>query len=204
MAIDYSRYTPYPNEGSKKADPYVTNTTKLGEYTGERSTNLITTTRRIFPAKEPELPDAPTYTAPERDEGRVSQLMRQHAAPGIKKLRQAVMVASSRYYDNPNLRRMTLREALAGYGEGLENVMSGAHSMARADYADERGEELQTADRRFQTNMEQWRANYQSIWNKYMNQVRTVSTTKTGPDAKSYEEDLETEQSRRGYQGIGV
>jgi hypothetical protein len=41
------------------------------------------------------------------------------------------------YYANPNVKRMTLRDALAGYGQGLENVMGGAYKTGAAIYGQE-------------------------------------------------------------------
>lgn len=63
---------------------------------------------------------------PAYDYNRVEQLGQRLAAPAVSSLRRAVQTANAATYDNPNVKRMTLRDALAGYGQGLDSVMSGA------------------------------------------------------------------------------
>ena len=81
----------------------------------------------------PEPYEVPTRERPEYDEGEVSRLTQEHSAAGTRTLREAYQTAASRLPSNPQT-RLTLRDALKGYGTGLENVMSGARKTARAQY----------------------------------------------------------------------
>jgi hypothetical protein len=65
----------------------------------------------------------------------VQSIAQENAAPGLRDLRQQVSRISGQYYQNPNLRRMTLREALAGYGKGAGEIMSSANESATHEYA---------------------------------------------------------------------
>jgi len=77
---------------------------------------------------------APELNLPEYDEDKVSSLTQKRAAPGVRRLREATRSAMSETYDNPNVKRMTVRDALSGYGTGLENVMAGAGRSATQEY----------------------------------------------------------------------
>ena len=77
-----------------------------------------------------ELP--PTEDRPEFDEGKVKSLAQEHAAPGVRTLREAYQTAAARLPSTPQT-RLTLRDALKGYGTGLEQVMGGARKTARAE-----------------------------------------------------------------------
>ena len=89
----------------------------------------------------PELEAIPEYTAPEEDTrssigrgggggSRIGQLTSQLAAPGIRSLRLQAQQIAGQHFANPNAKKMTLRQALAGYGAGLESVVSGARAAA--------------------------------------------------------------------------
>lgn len=104
----------------------------------------------------PKLPEMaplvyPTYTPPARDVGRLEYLTQQAAAPGLRGLRSQVQRAMGQRYENPNLRRMTLREALAGYGRGLSEVMGGARREGLGQYEAEYAPQVQAAQMAYQT-----------------------------------------------------
>lgn len=111
--------------------------------------------------KEPEMGEMPIFEAPEYDKEEVSKRAQKYAAPGVRKLRGAVQQAMTRRFDNPNLRRMSLRDALAGYGEGLENVMAGAQKSATAEYAQEYAYQYRTSGMNYQTAVQTVRDKYQ-------------------------------------------
>lgn len=92
----------------------------------------------------------PSYTVPERQPERVEKLTQQLAAPGIKGLRSQVQRAIGRRYINPQVARMTLREALAGYGQGLESVMAGARRGALTQYEQEYAPQLEKSRLEYQ------------------------------------------------------
>jgi len=85
----------------------------------------------------PALGEAPKLEMPEYDEDKVSSLTQKRAAPAIRRLRETTQQATSGTYDNPNVKKMTVREALAGYGTGLEGVVAGAGRAAAAEYGDQ-------------------------------------------------------------------
>jgi hypothetical protein len=110
---------------------------------------------------EPEYGELPTFEAPQYDRGEISKRAQKYAAPGVRKLRRAVQTATSRGFENPNVRRMTLRDALAGYGEGLENVMSGAQKTAASEYAQEYAYKYKEAGMNYQSAVQAVRDKYQ-------------------------------------------
>ena len=65
------------------------------------------------------------------DEERENMLAAQYAAPGLRSMRNVLQAETGKYYANPNVKRMTLREALRGYGEGISNILAGARNTAR-------------------------------------------------------------------------
>lgn len=86
-----------------------------------------------------------TTGLPKYDMGKVESLAQRAAAPGVRSLRSAMQETQQGYYANPNVKRMTLRDALAGYGQGLENVMGGAYKTGAAIYGQEYGVQAQGA-----------------------------------------------------------
>jgi hypothetical protein len=98
----------------------------------------------------PELatPELPEQERPEYDESKVQSLAQQHAAPGVRTLREAYQTAASRLPSNPQS-RLTLKDALKGYGTGLESVMGGARKTARAEYGQEFGADVKFAGQKY-------------------------------------------------------
>jgi hypothetical protein len=113
----------------------------------------------------PELGEPGEYAAPEFDKRRVAALTQQHAAAGVRRLRKQVQRAISRTYENPNVRRAMVRDALAGYGMGLESVMSGARRSAHSEYSREYAGELDEARVNFQTQEANRMAKFQAAYN---------------------------------------
>jgi hypothetical protein len=64
----------------------------------------------------------------------VNSLAQRIAAPSIRSLRTAVQDVQQGVYDNPNVKAMTVRQALAGYGQGLESAVGGSLSTAANIY----------------------------------------------------------------------
>ena len=87
----------------------------------------------------------PALNLPAYDEGKVASLTQQYAAPGIRNLRNTVQQVQQGYYENPNVKAQTLRDTLAGYGQGLESVMAGAGKSAVSEYGQEYGAEVSGA-----------------------------------------------------------
>lgn len=110
--------------------------------------------------------DFPTYTAPKYDTGRIESLAQRTAAPGIRNLRSQVQATQQGYYENPNVKAQTLRDALAGYGQGLESVMAGAlatsTNMYNQEYGTKQQEEMTNYQSKFQKAMSRYQADLQS------------------------------------------
>jgi len=93
----------------------------------------------------------PTYTAPEYDEGAITTLTQQRAAPGLRALRQQINRASGVNYENANVKRMTLRDALAGYGQGVASVINAAGTAATNEYNAKYSRQSENAATEFQS-----------------------------------------------------
>jgi hypothetical protein len=91
---------------------------------------------------------------PAYDEQKVEGLAQRVAAPGIRKLRDQVQQVQGGVYENPNVKAMTLRDALAGYGTGLENVMGGAFNTASGIYGQEYQPQVAAATTNYQGNLQ--------------------------------------------------
>jgi len=169
----------YDLVGSTKSTP-TTATTLRSATSSSRSGSSSTSgsgSQSIYTAKA--APIAPTYegytpstfTAPTYDEGEVEKKTQQHASAGIRALRSQVQSAALKHYDNPNVKRMTLRDALAGYGQGLANVMGSARSTATSEYNTEYNKEWQTGAMNWQATNQAAAQNaqtaFQSAWQKY-------------------------------------
>jgi hypothetical protein len=76
----------------------------------------------------------PTYTAQEWNESEIDALTQKRASSGLRAMRQQINRVSGMSADNPNMKRMTLRDALAGYGSGISNVMGAAGAEAQNEY----------------------------------------------------------------------
>jgi hypothetical protein len=88
-----------------------------------------------MPSFKPVPYTAPTFTAPARDENRLRSLTQRAAAPGMRRLRTETQRAIIGSAGLPGaVRRMTLREALAGFGEGASSIMGGASRQGLSEY----------------------------------------------------------------------
>ena len=89
--------------------------------------------------KIPAAPSPSSYFAPLPDTGRIQFLTQQAAAPGARKLRMGLLRAlqMAKRAENPNVQALLGRQAVAGYGEGLESVMGGARREGMGMYAPE-------------------------------------------------------------------
>ncbi|MCF8051579.1 MAG: hypothetical protein K9L59_10105 [Desulfobacterales bacterium] len=83
----------------------------------------------------PEL-DLPEFEMPEFDESRAEYYAERAAAHPLAMKRQALRSAlgTARLYDNPNMKMMAQRNILAGYGQGLGNIMSAARREGLNQY----------------------------------------------------------------------
>lgn len=134
----------------------------------------------------PTLAPYPEFAAPEWDEGAIKSLAQQRAAPGVRRLREATRRATQRasYAENPAVTAMSLREALAGYGTGLESVLGGAARTARGEYGEEYGREFQTAQIQHQARQRELDLAFQAAmqaWSREGTQTTTRQETYEEP-----------------------
>lgn len=87
--------------------------------------------------------EMPSLDLREMDKRRVKALTQKALAPRLRHLRSALQRALVRSYENPNVRRMVVRAALEGYGQGLEEARAGAEQFALKEEATERATENQ-------------------------------------------------------------
>lgn len=116
----------------------------------------------------PTMGPMPTFNLPTWDESKIAAKAQRVAGPGLRELRKGIREAQGRYYENPNVRRMTLRDAMAGYGMGLERVMGGARKEATAEYAAEYGPQVAKAGAEYQGQVQQTLSQYQNAWKEYL------------------------------------
>jgi hypothetical protein len=118
---------------------------------------------------------------PKVDKRRIRALQQEAAAPAVRKLREGLQSSMNMSTDNPNVRRMTLREALQGYGTGLEGAMAGAGRQAQAEHQQELNLLATEAQANYKSQVEKMSAEYNNAFNAYLKSgVQTVETTE-GP-----------------------
>jgi hypothetical protein len=147
-----------------------------------------TTSRTVFEGDAPDIPDMPKFKAPEWNEKAIKKKTQRNAAPGVRQLRHTVQQAMGRNYENPNVRRMTMRDVLAGYGMGLEGVMAGAAQQAQQEYAQEYSKDYNAAQINYQTDVNALMASYNNAWRKYLSSGTQVTQQVKGAVGGSYDD----------------
>jgi hypothetical protein len=142
------------------------------------------------PIYNPSFKNLPAYNAPKWNEGEIDTLTQKRAAPGLRDLRQQVQRVTGRRYDNPQVGRMTLREALQGYGSGVSKVMGSASETASNEYSQKFGRESQNAQNEYASNVAQTSAENQFNADKSKTQFGG-EMTKWSAGNESYERGLE-------------
>ena len=133
--------------------------------------------------------ELPTYKAPAWNEAEINTLTQQRAAPGLRAMRQQVNRAAGASYDNPNIKRMTLRDALEGYGTGIASVLGAAGTEATNEYGEKYARTSVNAQAEFTSKANQIntanvnaadiaKANYQGQLTQYGNEYQTEAQTK--------------------------
>ena len=159
-APDFTKYGQYPGTTTAKKYTPTAGLMSGGGTSGLRykpPTGSTTVSRTIFPG------EAPKLDLPEREEARVRALTRKAMAPRLRNLRTALNRALVRTYENPNVRRMVVREALQGYGAGVEEARYGAERTAEQQEAAERATEIQENLANYQGAMQAFLASGQKV-----------------------------------------
>lgn len=135
---------------------------------GDTGGTTTTTTGR------PTLPELPEFELPEYEESEVASLAQKIAAPKVRRLRETTRAAIATRgpgYENPNIRRMTVRQALQGYGTGLESIISGARSAAVSEYGQQYAPRVAAAQLTYQTQVGAKMAEYGNLWKEYLQEL---------------------------------
>lgn len=113
----------------------------------------------LMPYEMPERGTAPVFEAPEWDQSEINRLSQEHAAAPIRTLREAYQRTAARLPTNPQS-RLLLKDALAGYGSGLESAISGARRTARGEYGQKHGREFQGEAIKYRGALREFEADY--------------------------------------------
>jgi hypothetical protein len=122
--------------------------------------------------------EAGVYKAPEYDNQKVAAYQQKFAAAGVRRLRDQVQKAQTQAYDNPNSKRMVMRDALQGYGVGLDQVMAGAFGRATSAYNTEYQRSQHEAMTNFQAAESAKKANFTTAVSGWLKGGTSTSTTK--------------------------
>lgn len=136
----------------------------------------VTTQSKVLPAGA----QWPTFAGPVYDEREVRKRAQRLAAPGLSQINMKMQQAMSRYYENPNVRRMVLRDTLAGYGVGVAQIMGQAQTGAQAEYSADYGRQYSEAMNA-----------YNMAMSKLSTQMTSVQTTTSYETPQSYEKGIQ-------------
>lgn len=98
----------------------------------------------------------PAYKQPKYDQGQIGLYTQQQMAPGLARLRRGFQSSVGGYTDNPAERDRMLREAMAGYGQGLGELQAGATNAAQGLYAQQYAGLEKQAGMDYETAMQNW------------------------------------------------
>lgn len=162
--------------GTREASP-AGGVYRIGGAAGGTTQRTVTTARTVPTQPMPTVPTVGEFKAPQWDEKEIRRLTQKLAAPKLRQLRRQIQRAQARQYENPNVRAMTLREALEGYGLGVEGAMAGARAQAGAEYGQRYGREFQAAQLTYGARTQAAMAAYQNAFNAYLQSMQRVSET---------------------------
>ena len=121
----------------------------------------------------PDMPkyEAQAYAPPGEDPGVYNAARAEAMGPGIRALREGTReaISSAQSLDNPNARGKFIKQALQGYGQGLESVSAGASREGRQVAGQKRAEQLDI----YRTN---YNAKNDAYLKNYQNEINTIAT----------------------------
>lgn len=144
---------------------------------GRRAPSRTTITQRKPTRPAPTAPAIPAFKAPEYDEAEIRKLTQKLAAPRLRSLRRQMERESARQYENPNVRRMTLRQAMEGYGLGIGRITAEAGAGARAEYGQRYAREFAGAQMTYTAKTQALMQSYQNAFNAYLQSMQQTVTT---------------------------
>jgi hypothetical protein len=108
-------------------------------------------------------PEYGTFTAPARDPNRIGALRAKASGAGLRDLRrqtqQAIQGTSGM---DATMRRMTLKDALMGYGSGVSKIMGQADRIAQSQYEQEYGDKYRESMLNYTTGISKANMEYQA------------------------------------------
>jgi len=165
--------------GEEEAPPqYGPQPSTVAGTTQIQPTGAISTSYFQPAGAAPELGAYPKFAPPEWSEEDIAALTQKKAAAPVRQLREAVQRAMGRYYENPAVKSMTLREALAGYGMGLESTLAGASRAATGEYEARYGKEYATAQAQWQADIDRVQRAYETAWQTWLTEGKQVTEKK--------------------------
>lgn len=179
-----------------------TNVTGSGTSSGTSSTSNVQTgtsqsagsqtgTQNTTSTWTPNASPAPTvmggsFNAPIYNEKDVAGIQQTLAAPQVRNLREALGAMNVQATDdNPNARRAMLRDALKGFGVGLDSVMGGAYGQALSAYGQKYNSQYSAALTSFQSAEQAKQNNFNATLEAWMKQGTTTSGTVSGQTNQS-------------------
>lgn len=136
----------------------------------------VSTTSFAPSGTRPSRPKMPTFTAPKLDRRAIAAETQREAAPAIRRLRDVTARSLAGSFENPNVRRMTVREALQGYGSGLASVLQGARRSAMQTALPEYTAQVGAAQRSFEANVGMLQQEYNNAWREFLTAGTTTTT----------------------------
>lgn len=104
-----------------------------------------------------------TFTAPTRDPNRISNLRARASGAGLRDLRrQTQQTIQGTSGMDATMRRMTLKDALMGYGSGMSKIMGQADRIAQNQYEQEYGDKYKESILNYQTGISKANTEYQT------------------------------------------
>lgn len=180
---DRSRRMNLPTANSKGVQAALGSSSGTGSSETSRSETTST-----WEAPSGPTPERPTmqFNAPEYSDSEVAKLRQRHAGPNIRRLRDVTLQSIGQNFENPNVRRTTVRQALQGYGSGLGQILASAQGSAVSQYGQKYQTKYNEAAANFNAESEAKMTEYQNLWKLYAQKgtQRTI-TNKTGTSADS-------------------
>lgn len=140
----------------------------------------------------PKYRELPGYNAPVYSDAEVDNLTQKRAAPGLRALRQTISRVGVASSGNSDVKRMTLRDALQGYGTGISKVIGESSEAAANEYGKKYGYQI--------TNAQSAHAAAAAAANAYNEYAGDTAKTQFAGAMKGYETESESEQLSKKYE----
>jgi len=139
----------------------------------------------------PQYRELPGYHAPVYNDAEVDTLTQKRAAPGLRALRQTISRIGASGGGNSDMKRMTLRDALQGYGTGISKVIGESSEAAANEYGKKYGYQITNAQSTYAAEADAAKA-----YNEY---AGDTAKTQFAGAMKGYETESESEKLDKEY-----